>query len=175
MFSLRSFHFDLAGSCNACGASTTVDLVLLEEKRDAFDICLHALVLEPHHGGEIEFRPTKLDAHPVERVGSLLIKLGGAQQRFRRNAADVKTRAAEGLILLHYRHFHAELRRTNGAHIASGTGADDNQIIGHASPTMGRSQRRSYLMIPKKCSCDRGVAPTPARCQRADERRCEQT
>src|SRR5262249_8183850 len=36
-----------------------------------------------------------------------------------------------GFVLLDHRHFHAELRRADGADIAAGTGTDDNEIVKH--------------------------------------------
>src|SRR5262249_17882736 len=74
-----------------------------------------------------------LDAHLVEQVAGFLVELGGVQQRLGRNAPDIEAGAAEGLVLLHHGHFHAELRRADGAEIAAGPGADDDEIVGHDS------------------------------------------
>ena len=53
----------------------------------------------------------------------------GMEQRLRGNAADVEAGAAEGRPLLDDGDFHAELRRADGADIAAGAGADDDEIV----------------------------------------------
>ena len=80
--------------------------------------------------GEIELRLADPDAHPGEAVPGLLEQLGRVQQRLRRNAADIEAGAAEGRVLLDHRHLHAELRGADGADIAAGAGADDDEIVG---------------------------------------------
>src|SRR6516162_6997114 len=60
-----------------------------------------------------------------------LVKLGRVEHRLRWDAADVETSAAERGPLLDHRALHAELRRADGAHIAAGAGADDDEIVGH--------------------------------------------
>ena len=127
------FHLDLAGRGDAADSREGVDLVFLEQEGDAFDVAVDALVLELHHGGQIELRLTELDAHLVEQVAGFFEQLGGVQKRLRGNAADVEAGAAEGLVLLDHSHFHTELRCTDGTDIAAGTGADDDEVIGHAS------------------------------------------
>ena len=124
-------HLDLAGPGDAPDTREGVDLVLLEQEGDAFDVAVDALVLELHHGGQIELRLTELDAHLVEQVAGFFEQLGRMQKRLRGNAADVEAGAAEGLVLLHDGHFHAELRRADGADIPAGTGADDDEVIVH--------------------------------------------
>ena len=47
---------DLARRGDAAGAVEVVDLVLLQQERDAVDIALNALVLEGEHGGKVELR-----------------------------------------------------------------------------------------------------------------------
>ena len=108
-----------------------VDLVLLQQERDAVDIALNALVLEGEHGGKVEAR-LHLDAHGGEAVAGLGVSLAGMQQRLGRDAADIEAGAAMGGALLHHRDLHAELRGADGADIAAGSGADDDQIkLGH--------------------------------------------
>ena len=63
-----------------------------------------------------------------EAVPGLVVELGGMQQRLGGDAADVEAGAAEGGALLDHGHLQAELRRPDGAHIAAGAGADDDQI-----------------------------------------------
>ncbi len=124
---------DAAGRGDAPHALEACDLVLLEQERDALHVALDALVLELHHGGEIELRRAHGDAHPPEQVTGFIEQLGGMQQRLRGNASDIEAGAAEGLVLLHHRHLHAELCRADGADIAAGTRADDDEVVGHTS------------------------------------------
>ena len=128
---VRGRHLDLAGRRDAADALDAVDLVLLEQVVDALDVAVDAFVLELHHRGEVERRLTDLDAHLGEHVPGFLEQLGSMQQRLRRDAADVEAGAAEGLALLDHRHLHAELRRADGADIAAGAGADDDEVVGH--------------------------------------------
>ena len=53
---LMNGDLDLARAGDAAGAVQWIDLVLLQQKRDAVDIALHALVLEGEHGGKVERR-----------------------------------------------------------------------------------------------------------------------
>ena len=117
---------------DAAGAVERIDLVLLEQKLDALDVAVDALVLERHHRLEIELGLADADAHLGEAVSGLLEQFGGVQQRLRGNAADIQTGAAVGRALFDHGDFHAELRRADRADIAAGTGADDNEIVGHA-------------------------------------------
>ena len=128
-------HFDLAGRGDAAGAVKGVDLVLLEQEIDALDVAVDALVLERHHRRQIELGRGDADAHFAERMPGLLEQLGGVQQRLRRNAADIEAGAAEGGALLDHRGFQPELRRANGADIAAGAGADDDEVVRHMAIT----------------------------------------
>ena len=122
---------DLAGRGDAAGAEKRIDLVLLEQEVDALDVAVDALVLERHHRGEVELGRGNADAHFAEAVPGFLEQFGGVQQRLRRDAADVEAGAAEGRALLDHGGFQAELRRANGADIAAGAGADDDEVVGH--------------------------------------------
>ena len=121
----------LPGAAMRAGAVKGVDLVLLEQELDALDVAVDALVLERHHRGRSSLGA--LTPMPIlrERVPGLLEQLGGVQQRLRRDAADVEAGAAEGRALLDHRGLQAELRRANGADIAAGAGADDDEVVGH--------------------------------------------
>ena len=105
-----------------------VDLVFLQEVGDAVDIAFDALVLEGKHGGKVE-GGLDLDAHGGEAVRRFGIALARMEQRLRRDAAHIEAGAAMGGALLDHRHFHAELRRADGADIAAGSGADDDQVV----------------------------------------------
>jgi hypothetical protein len=71
-FTVVAFDFDLAGRRDAAGAEEGIDLVLLEQKLDAFDVAVDALVLERHHRLEIELRRADADTHLAKRVPGLL-------------------------------------------------------------------------------------------------------
>src|ERR1700680_503912 len=130
---LAAFASDLhlARARDAAGAVESVDLVLLEEEIDALDVALYPLVLEFLHARQIELRRRHTDAHGGELVASLLEQLGGIEQRLRRDAADVEAGAAEGPVLLHHRSLKAELCGADRAHVAAGTAADDDDVVGH--------------------------------------------
>src|SRR5271168_3318433 len=69
-----------------------------------------------------------------------LVKLlGRVQQRLGRDASDIEAGAAERGAALDTRHFHAELGGADGADIAAGPGADDDQVetIAHARGLSG--------------------------------------
>ena len=65
-----------------------------------------------------------------EVVPRLLEQLGGVQQRLGRDAADVEAGAAMRRALLDHGDLQAELRGADGADIAAGAGADDDEIVG---------------------------------------------
>ena len=125
-------HLDLARRrrCVA-GADEGVDLVLLEQEADAVDVGVDRVVLVLHHRGEIELRRADLDAEGGEVVARLVEQLGGMQQRLGRDAADVEAGAAKRLALLDDGHLEPELRGPDGADIAAGAGADDDEVVGH--------------------------------------------
>ena len=114
-----------------------IDLVFLEQELDALDVAVDARVLECHHRLEIELGRGHADAHFAERVAGLLEQFGRVQQSLRRDAADVEAGAAEGRALLDHRGFQAQLRGANGADIAAGTGADDDEVVGHVLTRAG--------------------------------------
>src|SRR5262249_8918448 len=51
---VRGFDLNPARRCDAGDAGKRVDLVFLEQERDALDVAIDAFVLELHHGGEVE-------------------------------------------------------------------------------------------------------------------------
>src|SRR5262249_25589048 len=61
---------------------------------------------------------------------------------------DVEAGAAEGLVLLDHGHLHAELRRADGADIAAGTGADDDEIVGRIGHHIYPDWRGQCLKAP---------------------------
>src|SRR5262245_1662306 len=128
-----ALHLDLSRGDDAAGAMHGIDLVLLEQELDPFDVALDAGVLELHQAIEIELRGFYLDPHAAEAVTGLFEQLGGMQQRLGRDAADIETGTAVGGALLHHRGLQAQLCRPDGAHIAAGAGADDDEIVGRVS------------------------------------------
>ena len=81
------------------------------------------------------------DAEAGEMIARLLEHVRGMQQRLRRNAADIEAGAAMGLALLDDGGLEAELRCPDGADIAAGTGADDDEIVGHWLSPLRRHAR----------------------------------
>ena len=136
-----ALDLDLAGRGDAARADNRVDLVLLEQEFDALDVAADPLVLERHHRGKIELRRCHADAQLGEAVPGLVEQLGGMQQRLGRNAADIEAGAAEGRALLDHGDLQAELRRADGADIAAGAAADDDEIVGHDANTFLRHAR----------------------------------
>ena len=134
-------HLDLAGRGDAAGAMKSVDLVFLEQKIDALDVAVDALVLERHHGRKLELGRRNADAHFAKHATGLLEQLGGVQQRLRRDAADVQASAAEGRALLDHGGFQPKLRRADGADIAAGAGADDDKVVSHDATPLLRHAR----------------------------------
>ena len=125
-------HLDFARRDDAAGTVKRVDLVLLEQKRDAVDVAVDVLLLVFEQRGKIDARLADLDAHLRKTVAGLFIELRGMQHRLGRNAADIEAGAAEGGVFLDDGGFQPELRGTNGADIAAGAGADDDEVVGHA-------------------------------------------
>src|SRR6516162_1517240 len=121
---------DLAGAENPAFAVDDVDLVLLHQELDAFDVAVDALLLEIHHRGQVELGRPHANAHLGKGVRGLLEHLGSMQQRLRRHAADVEAGAAESVVLLDDRDLHAELSRADRADISAGTSTNDNEIVG---------------------------------------------
>ena len=122
---LGAADLDLPGAGDARAAVKRIDLVLLEQERDAFDVARDAFVLEFHHCGEIELRGRKHDAHFLERVPGFLEQLGGVQQRFRRDAA-LEGADASGIGLdVDQRDLHAEVCGMKRGCVAAWAAADD--------------------------------------------------
>ena len=110
-------------------AAHPVDLVLLEQIGDAVDVGGDRVVLVLHHRAEIELGRRDDDAEGREAMRRLVEHFGGVEERLGRNAADVEAGSAERLHLLDHGDLHAELGRANGADVAAGAGADDNEIV----------------------------------------------
>ena len=124
-------HLDDAGLLDLAGADKAIDFVLLEKKGDAIHVGRDGIVLVLHHAFEIEPGLVDDDTKARERVIRLGKFFRRREQRLRGNAADVETRAAEGLVLFDDGDFQAQLRGAYGADITAGTCADDDEIISH--------------------------------------------
>ena len=72
-----------------------VDLVLLEQERDAVDVGGDGVVLMLHHGAEIELRRPDDDPEGPKTVRRLVEHLGGVEERLGRDAADVEAGSAQ--------------------------------------------------------------------------------
>ena len=106
------------------------DLAGLGELGDTADELGDDVVFLFEKGREIEFDAGELDA-----VGGGVgfgedELLGGMKQGFTRDAAHVQASAAEGGAFLDQRDLEAELGGAEGADVAAGAGADDDQIEG---------------------------------------------
>src|SRR5439155_16115995 len=98
-----AFDLDLSGRGDTRGAAECVYFVFLQQEFDALDISVDALVLEFHHGREVELRFADPDTHLRETVARLLEQLRGIQQRFRWDASNIETSAAVGRSLFDHR------------------------------------------------------------------------
>ena len=81
--------FDLAGGEDLARALDPVDLVLLEQEGDAFDVRLHRRVLVRHHLRQVERRRADLHTEIGHTMGSMVEDFRGVQQSLGGNAADV--------------------------------------------------------------------------------------
>jgi hypothetical protein len=119
--------------------------VLPEETVDAFRETLHNLILPPQHGRKVERHVPKSNAVCPEvtgltrptpaRLHTPFRELGGGEElarlekRLARDASHTETGPAERWFSLHTGDVHPKLRSPDGGDIASGTGADDDQIM----------------------------------------------
>ena len=121
---------DLARRRDPARAGESRDLVLLEEEADAVGV--------GGDGSSLCFIIAARSSSAARRrcraapgVPGLLEHFGGMQQRLRGDAADVEAGAAKVFALFDDRDLEAELRGANGADIAAGAGADDDEIVRH--------------------------------------------
>jgi hypothetical protein len=118
-------------------------LFFFSEELDPLDVAGDALVLEAHHLLEVEFRGRNFDAEIGEMVARFREEFGGMEQRLRRDAANVETRPAMSCAFLDDGRLEPELGCPDGAHIAAGAGADDNEVVGHCSIYHSAAVRRA--------------------------------
>ena len=115
-------------SCSSCNRNATPSVLPLTPSS------LKASIF-----GEIELRLPTVDADGGEAVARLVVELGGVQQRLGGDAADVEAGAAEASARFStHGDLHAELGRADGADVAAGAGADDDEIVGSAMAVPSR-------------------------------------
>src|SRR5476649_2596161 len=154
-------HFDLhTGVRLAGGLAVTLqprDLVLAEQELDALRHLLDNAFLAGKHLREIELHITHVDAVIAEMMQNVFKFFRRSQQRLRRNAAHVKTRAAElqitGRVLpaFNTRNRLAELRCTDRRDVTARarTNHDDIKFFGHDYPSLvGYTARPSLSSAP---------------------------
>jgi hypothetical protein len=121
---------DLGGGDEGGGAGDDGDLAGLGELGDAAGELGDDVVLLLQHGREVD-----LDAGELDAVGGGVVfgedeLLGGVEQGLAGNAADVEAGAAEGGAFLDEGDLEAELGGAEGADVAAGAGADDDEVEG---------------------------------------------
>ena len=143
-----ALHLDRLRVDEGAPAVDLLDLVLLHQEVDALDDRVRDLAaarvgrLEVHLG-------VAGDPELVLLMGQDVRKLGIAQQRLRRNAADVETDTSP-VLLLDHTDLQAELGGADGGDVATGAGAEDQDIeIAHGGEPnrngCNRSQRRATV------------------------------
>src|SRR6266550_4714971 len=102
------------------------DLVLLHEELDALRVLITHTARAFHRDAVVGLDAARLDAE-VLRLLQQVGDVRGMQQGLGRNAADVDTHAAQ-FVLFHHRRAEAELGAANGADVARGSAAQDDDI-----------------------------------------------
>jgi hypothetical protein len=87
------------------------------------------LVLALQHRCEVETDAAHLDAVLGEAGFRFLVEVRRLQQRLRRDAADVEAGTAQRRPLFDACRAQAQLRRTDGRHVAAWPGADHHHIV----------------------------------------------
>ena len=120
-------HRDGVGIGERAAAAVLGDLVLLHHEVDALDAAVGNAAAAVEGGTKVEVhiaRHTECGCLMVEDVR----KFGVAQERLRRNAADVQTHAAP-ILLFDDRDLEAELGGANGGNISAGASTENHNII----------------------------------------------
>jgi hypothetical protein len=123
-----AIDIDLAFSRDLAVPFKARDFVFLEQKLNALGVGLDDFILKAHHLFEIELYSARLDTEISHVMRRVFVFLGSAQKSLRRDTAHIQACPAQRLALFHACHFHAELRRSNRAHIPAGPGADHDDI-----------------------------------------------
>ena len=131
----------LAGLHEPPEAAHDLDVTLLEQGSDAHVKLGDDLVLVGEHRGDVEGELLGADEAVLLAVHGMLEDFGGVEQGLGGDAADVEARAAEGVILLHEGNLEAELAGFDGGDIATGAGADYDEIeLRHCGRKDGKVQ-----------------------------------
>ncbi|KUP94357.1 hypothetical protein TRIHO_06760 [Tritonibacter horizontis] len=121
---------DLARLGDRGPALEPVDLVLLHEEFNAAGVLADDLILVGFHLVPVDRRRFPLEAHGAKIVFCFVQHMGRVQQRLGGDAADVETGAAKGLAAFDDGGLEAQLGAADGADIAAGACADDDDVIG---------------------------------------------
>ncbi len=104
------------------------DLVLLEQKLDAFRMLLDDFVFSRQDIGPIDFQPADLEPQ-LRAILELIVNLGVMEQHFGGNAADVQASPAEIRILFHHHRLQSKFASTDRRHIPARTTPDNRHIV----------------------------------------------
>ena len=131
-----------------CTAFNDVDPVLLHQELDAARQLRGNAARALHDGIQVKGRVFNLQTEGSGMLGEVK-HLSGAQQRLGRDAAPVEADAAKALAL-DDRRLHAELACADRGNVASGTGADDDEIVwgAHGVPSGLKQHRFGRFHIP---------------------------
>ena len=123
---------DLAGLAESAEAADDLDAALGDEELDALVELGDDLVLVGEHGRDVEAELLGADDAVVLGVLHMAPGLRRVEQGLGGDAADVEAGAAERGILLHEGYLEAELGGLDGGDVATGAGADYDEIeLGH--------------------------------------------
>ena len=104
------------------------DFARFDQLGDAADEFLDDGVLLFHQRREVEFDPGQLDPAFGGVVPGPGVAFAEREERLGRNAADIEAGSAKGGAFFDQRDLEAELGGAKGAHITTGTGADDGNV-----------------------------------------------
>src|SRR5207237_9986977 len=144
----RAHHFEYVRAHEPPGAAHHIDLALLHENLESAGQLRDYRALPGTQALQVELRRAESDAARAHLLG-ILDDLGGVQERFRRNAADVEAQAAELLPALDERHLEPEICRSERRRVAPRSGAQHQELraaveflaraIGRAAPRRGHA------------------------------------
>ena len=122
----RAHHFEYVRAHEPPGAAHHIDLALLHEDLESAGQLRDYRALPGTQALQVELRRAESDAARAHLLG-ILDDLGGVQERFRRNAADVEAHAAE-LLFLDAEDFLPKLGRADRRYISAGASADHEDL-----------------------------------------------
>ena len=123
-------HLDFMRAFKRAAPLDPVDLVLLEQERDAAGQFRDRLQFFGQHLLQIELDAGQFDAEFFQRSRmGFVIEFRRVEHRLGRDTSDVETGAAKSLAAFHAGRFQAQLRRPDCRDIAARAGADYQKII----------------------------------------------